>query len=958
MSGTYNQSFPDSQSESQRALAYLLTNDIGPPPPISPPSASLSAPLDPATNAQFVQLMQTMGFGIGSGAAHETGQQFFVDNMDCGKSGNPSCPSVSPGSGVAGTSVTITGSGFGAAQGTGQVWLGTLNGVVQSWSDTQVVALVAAGSASANAQVLQNGVISNAIPFTVNTLQLTSISPSSGSAGTAVTFTGSGFGASQGSGIAWLGSTAGLVVSWSDTQVVATVAPGAVTGIARVQQNGVWSNAFGFTVPSSGGGGSATMLSPSLINMAVGDTHTIQASNAAGQPVTGLTWTTSDSTVVSLSTDDPPILTALAVGHVTITAGSASADVTVMAGPLALGTVLWSNPGDGSDVNQILPAVPSPTGVADVFAIQDSGNTVQAITSDGTTAWVAAVSGTYNTFFPDFQGGLGVMSYTLNPDGTTQSSIMKLDGLTGQAYPAYSATSPDGYALSNAVPHPDGTIFALNSNYVVGIDPMSGGEKFRVPISEYGDPGQTQPCGPFLQAVGGTGLIVAGDGYAYLPYSSQFTTIDCSTAEAYVSDVQFSVLQVDSSGGYTRIPVAEGGGSLQDPAFPSMGGEMITNADNGILLSWSMGWIRKLARPGGAPDASEPQPKVSAVRPPTFYLGLVSGGGYSTTSAGAQVGGQASAIVPVLQAQDGSFVGTVTDNQSNQYMVAFDSGGGVRWTVPNEIPEIATDDGGVIGQSGITYDQNGSATGQTTLFTQSWLGNEYQDGPVTQRQSKPPQYANSYAAVQGGNLSTAARGGPGAYVPSLGSIFRAAVASRAKGYVGNSTDWNERNNNNTTTCNLFVRDVLIQTSMATDLMIPNPVRPGLSWYQSDFRHPFLAADWANPLVNGGCWKSLTAGPDGALPGDVIATGWPTNGNDGTGHVGIVVAPDPGAPTYVDASAGDIPPYFWTPAQQQGYIPGTITLTDYGFRLPGFDPTNPQDVQGLKQDSHIRRFSCY
>ena len=76
--------------------------------------------------------------------------------------------------------------------------------------------------------------------------------------------------------------------------------------------------------------------------------------------------------------------------------------------------------------------------------------------------------------------------------------------------------------------------------------------------------------------------------------------------------------------------------------------------------------------------------------PATFYLGLVSGGGYSTTSAGAQVGGQASEIVPVLQAQDGSFVGTVTDNQSNQYMVAFDSGGGVRWTVPNESPQIAT----------------------------------------------------------------------------------------------------------------------------------------------------------------------------------------------------------------------------------------------------------------------------
>ncbi|HME05418.1 MAG TPA: hypothetical protein VKG25_00150, partial [Bryobacteraceae bacterium] len=66
--------------------------------------------------------------------------------------------------------------------------------------------------------------------------------------------------------------------------------------------------------------------------------------------------------------------------------------------------------------------------------------------SDGTTAWVAAVSGTYNQFSADFQGGLGVLSYTLNADGTQSSSILKLDGLTGQAYPAYSVTSPNGYA--------------------------------------------------------------------------------------------------------------------------------------------------------------------------------------------------------------------------------------------------------------------------------------------------------------------------------------------------------------------------------------------------------------------------------------------------------------------------------------------------------------------------------
>ena len=46
----------------------------------------------------------------------------------------------------------------------------------------------------------------------------------------------------------------------------------------------------------------------------------------------------------------------------TITAGTASADVTVFAGALPLGTVLWSNSGSGSGVGKIVPAVPSASG--------------------------------------------------------------------------------------------------------------------------------------------------------------------------------------------------------------------------------------------------------------------------------------------------------------------------------------------------------------------------------------------------------------------------------------------------------------------------------------------------------------------------------------------------------------------------------------------------------------------
>jgi hypothetical protein len=79
--------------------------------------------------------------------------------------------------------------------------------------------------------------------------------------------------------------------------------------------------------------------------MLVGGTATIQALNSSGQEVAGLTWTSSDPTVVSLSTGDPPVLTALAAGHVTIIAGGASADVAVspgdpnVPGTLPVGTV-------------------------------------------------------------------------------------------------------------------------------------------------------------------------------------------------------------------------------------------------------------------------------------------------------------------------------------------------------------------------------------------------------------------------------------------------------------------------------------------------------------------------------------------------------------------------------------------------------------------------------------------
>jgi hypothetical protein len=374
--------------------------------------------------------------------------------------------SVTPAIGVPGTEVIIAGSYFGSEQFSGQVWLGTTPATVQSWSDTQIVALVAAGALSGNAQVVQNGVLSNAFPFVVDTLHLASVWPKQGAAGTSVTLDGSGFGASQGSGIVWLGNVAGEVVSWSDAEVVATVASAAGSGVARIQQNGVWSNAVAFTVPAADG--STLALVPSLLNLMVGDTHTIQALNGAGQPVTGLTWASSDPTVVSLSSDDPPLLTALAAGHVTIAAGTASADVTVSdpailpGGVLPVGTVLWSYPGD---YWPIFPAVPSPSGAADMFAI--STGTVTAIRSDGTTAWIASLE-TADNWWADFQGGLILQK---------GESIVRLDGATGQPITLLPAPSDVNVSQSFAAIHADGTVFVIQ-NRMIPYDPPPCGDQW------------------------------------------------------------------------------------------------------------------------------------------------------------------------------------------------------------------------------------------------------------------------------------------------------------------------------------------------------------------------------------------------------------------------------------------------------------------------------------------------
>src|SRR5262249_52177631 len=79
----------------------------------------------------------------------------------------PSIASLSPNSRVIGTSVTISGSGFGATQGTSSVTFNGKTANPTNWSDTSIQVSVPAGATTGNVIVNVGGSGSNSVTFKV-----------------------------------------------------------------------------------------------------------------------------------------------------------------------------------------------------------------------------------------------------------------------------------------------------------------------------------------------------------------------------------------------------------------------------------------------------------------------------------------------------------------------------------------------------------------------------------------------------------------------------------------------------------------------------------------------------------------------------------------------------------------------------------------------------------------------
>jgi hypothetical protein len=163
---------------------------------------------------------------------------------------------------------------------------------------------------------------------------------------------------------------------------------------------------------------------------------------------------------------------------------------------------------------------------------------------------------------------------------------------------------------------------------------------------------------------------------------------------------------------------------------------LITNTDQGVLASYSVSYNNSS---------------------PLFYLATTSGASLASNTQVTTVPGQASPVLPMLQRQDGNFIGTVSSSMGN-FMIGFTPSGGTLFNVSNDTPLIATADDGVIGASGMTYDKSGNVTGQVTSQPiQSITGNAYQTGSIDQIVFQGTALASNFAVWPWGGSNTAVK---------------------------------------------------------------------------------------------------------------------------------------------------------------------------------------------------------
>ena len=346
----------------------------------------------------------------------------------------PSITSLSPTSGAVGASVTITGTNFGSTQGTSTVkFNGTAATAIGSWSATSIVATVPTGATTGNVVVNASGVNSAGVSFTVvSAPSLTSLSPTSGAVGTAVTVTGTNFGSTQGTGTVEFNGTTASVTSWSATSIKVTVPTGATTGNVVVFASGVNSNGVAFTVfpsisslsPTSGAVGASVTITGLNFGSTQG-TSTVKFNGTAATTIGSWSATSIVATVPTGAT----------TGNVVVTVGSNASNgvsFTVVAAPSIM-TVSPTSSAVGASVTITGTSFGSTQGTS---TVKFNGTTATTIGSWSATSIVATVP-----------TGATTGNVVVNASGVNSNGV----SFTVVAAPSITSVSPTSGAVGASV---------------------------------------------------------------------------------------------------------------------------------------------------------------------------------------------------------------------------------------------------------------------------------------------------------------------------------------------------------------------------------------------------------------------------------------------------------------------------------------------------------------------------
>jgi uncharacterized protein (TIGR03437 family) len=604
------------------------------------------------------------------------------------------------------------------------------------------------------------GATLSGIPITpvVPAPQITSIDPNKAPVNTQVTITGANFGVTQDNSTVNFGGVAAQIVNWSDTGITVWVptllSDGSNAQVLVTTTNGT-SNAVTFNVPSIN-------FFPQKLSLLVGQSGSVTVKDLRGNVVSGLSWSTSDPNIVSLSTDDPPIISGLAIGSATVYAGDVPLQVTIYAGTaLPPGLPLWSIPVNtgATSITSIIPAMPNNRGVD--LLVGDDSNYVSAYSGEGELKWRQPIVPNLEKIIPDFSGNtlVSTVPLVINSDGTWHQHhrIDTVDPDTGNqvhfytysekpkgpcevflnGQPGYATQCFDDVGLTQAaIPSPSGTLFIQDHARVAAVNMTTQQPLVTLDLdqstSQFTKDGVVTSLSvdPLVSK-----MIVAGDGNAYLSYSFFNLTAnvvsppDPNDPNSHGSCQTHTItklmtVSVSPDGAVNKFPLKQTSNdsvncmlapTQQDFAPPpSLQATVVTNADQGAAVFSS---------------------DVCSQQSCTILSLIGQGSLVAQTNFPSE-----SRFVPVLQRADGSYIGT--DNGS---LRALDLGGDPLWqqkiqdqngvTIPLN-PLYATAGGGIIANSPqlglVMYDQNGIQTGNApdTGARVAWNGKWYGDNSV------------------------------------------------------------------------------------------------------------------------------------------------------------------------------------------------------------------------------------